>query len=236
AHAGIWLNTDAAGTNGYRMVFTDHNTLQVQRNGTVLNSYPFSWTNGGWYWFKISCDQGNIATAVWPEGTPAPADFNYDYDSSFSPVVAALDGGGTGCQVSFDDVYVLTTGMDYWTPMPPSALKATVTAANEIQLTWLNNDQSNEWITSDTLIERTADSEFLYGVTSVRVPFPATSYTDSGLFPAHYYYRLRAINSYDSISPYSGTIHVFPLFETVVDSDSDGLPDDWETQYFGGAT
>jgi hypothetical protein len=126
--------------------------------------------------------------------------------------------------------------MDYWTPMPPSALETTVTAANEIQLTWLNNDQSNEWITSDTLIERTADSEFLYGLTSVRVPFPATSYTDSGLFPAHYYYRLRAINSYDSISPYSGTIHVFPLFETVVDSDSDGLPDDWETQYFGGAT
>jgi hypothetical protein len=81
----------------------------------------------------------------------------------------------------------------------PSGLTASATSTSAITLAWTDNS-SNE---DNFILERSADPSFAT-VTSTALPANTTTYTDTGLNPGTYYYRVKAVNSTDN-SAYSNT-------------------------------
>jgi hypothetical protein len=85
-------------------------------------------------------------------------------------------------------------------PATPTGLQATWPSATSTQLSWTDN-AANE---TGYILERAGSSTFA-GATSVDLPPDTTSYTDAGLAPGVYYYRVRARNQ-ESISDASGAV------------------------------
>ena len=84
-------------------------------------------------------------------------------------------------------------------PAAPTALAATQLGANSIKLTWTDNATTE----SAYSLQRSTDSTFASGVTSIDIGQDQTTWTDTGLDPNQtYYYRLRARNpiGYSSFS------------------------------------
>ena len=212
----VCFNTDATGTNGYRLVFqTTHAGVQLQRNRVVVGSYAISWTNGVWYWLKLFDAGSYLLWYVWPEGTPQPDGSSYSsaYDSTPLAVTqAALDGGAGACRASFDDVYVMTNSMtDFaYLPTPPSQLGAAAVATDQIKLTWLNNANTNGFSAYQVIrIARATDAAFTANLATIVLAPGTTDFTDGNLvFGLTYYYRLCASNSIFGNGPNSGVVNV----------------------------
>jgi hypothetical protein len=92
----------------------------------------------------------------------------------------------------------------------PSGLAASAVSTSAIRLTWADNS-SNE---DSFVLERSGDPSFS-NVTSAVLPADTTVYTDTGLSPGTYYYRVKATNSTDS-SAYSGTASTATLPDTPI--------------------
>lgn len=84
-------------------------------------------------------------------------------------------------------------------PAPPSALTATPVDAGTVALSWTDN-ATNE---TGFVLDRSTSIAFTT-VTSVNLPADTTSWSDTGLAPGVYFYRIRAVNPNGS-SPYSPT-------------------------------
>lgn len=138
-------------------------------------------------------DAGNLSNELWT--------------SNQDPGRDALPGGTVKFSVATPvngRVYALsaTSLVAYGPPIPPTAppaaptsLTANATGASTIHLAWTDNS-SNE---AGFSIERSTDGTTFAQVTTVGVN--VTSYTDSNLNPeAKYYYRVRAYNSYNTLS------------------------------------
>jgi PKD repeat protein len=115
ARAGVSLftsTTDGDG-RGYNLVFhNNHNTVQWLDDKVMWNPtiYPFAFTNGNWYWFKMKMDSGTLYGRIWPDGTVEPTNWPYTWTRSGRTGYPALNGGSSNgavnVTVSFDDVLV----------------------------------------------------------------------------------------------------------------------------------
>jgi Fibronectin type III domain len=83
--------------------------------------------------------------------------------------------------------------------MAPSGLAATSSSTSSITLNWTDNSPNE----TNFVLQRGTDSSFSTA-TSIVLPADTTSYTDTGLSPGTYYYRVQATNSTAS-SAWSGT-------------------------------
>lgn len=118
ARAGVSLftsTTDGDG-RGYNLVFhNNHNTVQWLDDKVTWNPtiYPFTFTNGNWYWFKMKMDSGTLYGRIWPDGTVEPSNWPYTWTRSGRTGYPALNGGSSNgavyATVSFDDVLVCST-------------------------------------------------------------------------------------------------------------------------------
>jgi PKD repeat protein len=115
ARAGVSLftsTTDGDG-RGYNLVFhNNHNTVQWLDDKVMWNPtiYPFAFTNGNWYWFKMKMDSGTLYGRIWPDGTVESTNWPYTWTRSGRTGYPALNGGSSNgavnVTVSFDDVLV----------------------------------------------------------------------------------------------------------------------------------
>ncbi|MCQ6557463.1 fibronectin type III domain-containing protein [Paenibacillus mendelii] len=113
ARAGVSLFNDMKDGGGYNLVFhNNHSTVQFLDDGVAWGpSYPFTWSSGVWYWFKLKADGGTLYGKVWADGATEPATWPYSWMRSGRSGVPGLNGGaaktGTGSSsASFDDVVV----------------------------------------------------------------------------------------------------------------------------------
>ncbi len=130
-------------------------------------------------------------------------------------------GGGTGDNilVKFSPVAAV--------PAAPSNLSATAVSTSQINLSWTDN-ASNE--TGFKIERRTGTTGTFAQIATVGAN--VTAYNNTGLASGtQYYYRVRASGGTGD-SSYSNTANATTSTPSA-DSDSDGLPDSWETLYFG---
>lgn len=115
-HIGVGVYTDPVNGLGYELVFHGNNKVQFLNHGVAWgNAFDFPWTTGIWYWFKLSAQPNLLQGKVWQDGTPEPAQWQFQQmgwnnRSSGNP---ALDGGtaykdSVACAV-FDSVSVTGT-------------------------------------------------------------------------------------------------------------------------------
>jgi hypothetical protein len=111
-------------------------------------------------------------------------------------------------------------------PPAPSELTAIAFSTSRINLTWRDNS-SNE---TGFAIERCTGVGCADFAVLVTVGANVIAFSDQGLsMGTAYSYRVRALTASAGNSAYSNTASA----TTAVDSDNDGLPDDWEWTYFG---
>ncbi|SDX48958.1 discoidin domain-containing protein [Paenibacillus sp. CF384] len=111
ARAGVGLFTGTSDGKGYNLVFhQNHSTIQWLNDEIAWGtSYPFTWSNNTWYWFKMSASNGTLYGKVWQDGTSEPASWMYSQSWSGRTGYPSLNGGSTntgGSTASFDDITV----------------------------------------------------------------------------------------------------------------------------------
>ena len=113
SRGGVSLYTSSADDgNGYNIVFhNNHNAVAfLDDKVTWGQEYPYTWTTGTWYWFKLKMENGVLYGKVWQDGSSEPAAWSYSWTRSGRGGYPALNGGssnsGGSSTVSFDDVSI----------------------------------------------------------------------------------------------------------------------------------
>jgi hypothetical protein len=115
-------------------------------------------------------------------------------------------------------------------PAAPTNLTATPVNAGSVALAWTDN-ASNE---TGFVLDRSTSLAFAT-VTSVNLAANATSFTDTGLSPGVYYYRIRAVNGNGS-SPYSSVAGAATIAYNDLVQGRSGLRSHWRLSEKNGST
>jgi hypothetical protein len=115
-------------------------------------------------------------------------------------------------------------------PPAPSGLTASPVDTGTVALTWVDN-ATNE---SGFVVDRSTSPTFA-SPTSIPVPADTTAWTDSGLAPGVYYYRVRAMNSNGS-SPYCAAASVATIAYNDLVQGRSALSSHWRLGEQNGTT
>ena len=135
ARAGVSLAQGADGP-GYNLVFRDGGVQFLDDQVAWGNYYPFAWSVGAWYRFKLRSAGGVLYGKVWPDGAAEPSGWMFTQSGwatrrGGSP---GLNGGSGGSTASFDDVVVSAVGGQAAVPTSaviPAARAASASQAGE---------------------------------------------------------------------------------------------------------
>lgn len=112
ARAGVSLFTGSDGL-GYNLLFhSNQSTVQFLDDGVAWGpAYPFTWTSGTWYWFKLKMDKGTLYGKVWADGSAEPGTWPYSWKREGRSGYPGLNSGATSVTAgsstaSFDDVTI----------------------------------------------------------------------------------------------------------------------------------
>src|SRR5262249_36795315 len=138
ARAGVSLYNDPTTGRGYNLVFHGNtNTVQFLDDGVAWgNAYPFAWSVGTWYWFRLEMLNGTLYAKVWQDGTADPAAWMFTQAgwADRPGGAAGLNGGSyNGATASFRNI---TVSIPAAAPAAPTGLTATASSSSQVNLSW----------------------------------------------------------------------------------------------------
>ncbi len=117
-NVGLGLATDPTTGNGYGLVFASTATGQHvvefvnSATGQVGNVFPFAWTAGAWYWFRLQAYSDQLLGQVWADGTAEPTTMTYAQpwsNNGGTPefIGGAVSNGSSGFALASFDSFAL---------------------------------------------------------------------------------------------------------------------------------
>ncbi len=114
------------GLKGYRLrVAPSAKQLQLVRDEEVIQSVPFDWTSGLWYFVELQVLENNnswtVSGRVWSESVERPKDAQIDYiavETEFRGKASILGTPYAGLPIWFDDLEIRRVGEPEAKPQP----------------------------------------------------------------------------------------------------------------------
>lgn len=192
------IDPDEANVRSKYILSTLTVPVTIATDDEVMLTGPFmSVSNPLSFW---NFNNGGIGTGVtMGSGDPAGTiyNFNVSLNADANPVNALLfNRVKLDSVVPFGSIHKKADENVWVGSVPtaaPSNLVATSGGPGEINLAWIDNS-SNEL---NFILERSTTSSFTVK-TKINIPANTTSFTDTGLAPGTYYYRIAATNAFGS--------------------------------------
>jgi len=138
AWAGVALDADPTTGGGYALVFHGADAVQfLDGSSTWGNFYPFTWTRGTWYDFKLEAVGSSLYGKVWADGTTEPTAWMFQqsgWTDQSGGAPALVSGPGSNSTASFQD-FALCYAPDDPADFAPTPVIASPATASETDVT-----------------------------------------------------------------------------------------------------